>query len=527
MNVQMLPITKVTLPDDNVREDLGDLSELAASIKAQGMLEPILVREEGLLVVCGSRRVAAASVAGLKEVPAIVRPFTEQERLEAMIVENLQRASLTPLEEAKAFRRLGDDHGLKQTEIANHIGWSQALVSARLSLLDLPDTVQDLVGKGKVRLEAARQLSKLKDDPATVKRLAKKAAGKDGRLDWEVDQELAKRQRVKDLAKARKDLAKELKGSKIPVLELERGDEYGNKLVFAEGTAPVSDKRWMARDGYVVMDSEEHAKLPCHALAVSPNSLVAVEMCTDPGSHPDPLEDIESEEAERQAKLEAREEGKRVSTEARVAFLRGLMARPRKNLVTDVAWLVLDFDSYGYGFSGLQVPAAELLELELPAEAPEDETEEAPAPTPPSGLNDNEAGVLIRGFAEGSKVNKDRAVLAILFASLERDGILGRQGYRYLSLLVEEGHKASEFEKAQMTTYEAEPEDFYGDAYVDEAADLMEMLREAVGTGGGDEEPLDEIPGEIVAEDAPNGEAGPEGERAAAIADAIREEEGE
>lgn len=159
-----LPVDRLTPHPDNVRRNVGDVTELAKSIAGTGVLEPLLVLPAGddgcHLVVAGHRRLAAARKAGLSEVPAIVRDLTAAEVIEAMLVENLQRAEITPVEEARGYGRL-IELDTKVTDIARKVGRSQPHVKGRLDLLTLPDQVLDLVDVGDVTLTEAADMVKL------------------------------------------------------------------------------------------------------------------------------------------------------------------------------------------------------------------------------------------------------------------------------------------------------------------------------------------------------------------------------
>lgn len=119
--------------------DPASVEDLAASIAAQGILQPLLVTPDGV-VVAGHRRRLAAIKAGLVEVPVLMRELTEAEQLEIMLVENIQREDLSPVQEARAYRRLVDS-GMTQADVARRIGVNHARVQARLKLLELDDEV--------------------------------------------------------------------------------------------------------------------------------------------------------------------------------------------------------------------------------------------------------------------------------------------------------------------------------------------------------------------------------------------------
>jgi ParB family chromosome partitioning protein len=157
-DVTYVPVTDVIPAPDNPRESLGELDELVASIRTVGILQPlVVVRQEGpprFMIVCGERRWAAALESGLERVPVVVRELTEQQRVEAMLIENLQRSNFSRIEEARAFQHLLS-MGLTQVEIARRVGKSQSYVCRRLLLLALPEEVRARVDRGEVPVEQA------------------------------------------------------------------------------------------------------------------------------------------------------------------------------------------------------------------------------------------------------------------------------------------------------------------------------------------------------------------------------------
>lgn len=153
-----VPIDQIVLSGTNVREEVGDVSDLATSIKTYGLLQPPVVVEQAdrYVLICGHRRLAACRSIGMKEIPVEVRTdeLSERELLEVMVVENVQRKHLSPLEEGKAFERM-TERGLTQMQIGARIGKSQVYVSDRLMLLRLPEKVQRAVHVGDVGLARA------------------------------------------------------------------------------------------------------------------------------------------------------------------------------------------------------------------------------------------------------------------------------------------------------------------------------------------------------------------------------------
>jgi ParB family chromosome partitioning protein len=158
----MLPIGQIDPNRDQPRRSFDEegLKELAASIEAVGVLQPIIVAPSGdrFTIIAGERRYRASRLAGLDEIPAIVRDWDSQKRLEAALIENLQRDDLNPVEEAMGVRQLMDEAGLTQERAAERLGKSRPAVANLLRLLTLPDSVKQLLAEGKLSAGHARAL---------------------------------------------------------------------------------------------------------------------------------------------------------------------------------------------------------------------------------------------------------------------------------------------------------------------------------------------------------------------------------
>ena len=140
--------------------DPGRLAELAASIRASGIVQPILVRRRGerYQIIAGERRWRAAEVAGLASVPVSVREVPDEQLLELALVENVQRQELSPLEEAQAFQRLQGELGLSQEEIARRVGRDRTTVANTVRLLKLPRELRELLAQRRLDAGHARAL---------------------------------------------------------------------------------------------------------------------------------------------------------------------------------------------------------------------------------------------------------------------------------------------------------------------------------------------------------------------------------
>jgi ParB family chromosome partitioning protein len=154
--------------------DSSTLAELAASIREHGLIQPLIVTRAPLeaevtyTLIAGERRWRAAKMAGLSEVPVIVREATPQAMLEWALVENIQRADLNPLEEAAAYRALMDEFGLTQEQVAARVGKSRAAVANSVRLLNLAEPVKEALGTGQISEGHARALLSLPDEPSQV-----------------------------------------------------------------------------------------------------------------------------------------------------------------------------------------------------------------------------------------------------------------------------------------------------------------------------------------------------------------------
>lgn len=164
--VRTLPIDQISANPDQPRRhfDEADIAALAESIADKGVLQPILVRPSpkgsGYQIVAGERRWRAAQRARLHEIPALVRELTDRETLEIAIVENVQRADLDPVEEARAYRQLVDRFGHSQDEIARAVSKSRSHVANSMRLLTLPDSILTLLASGALSAGHARALIK-------------------------------------------------------------------------------------------------------------------------------------------------------------------------------------------------------------------------------------------------------------------------------------------------------------------------------------------------------------------------------
>jgi len=163
--IQEIPVAEIRPNPYQPRKTFPQqkMEELVASVRARGILSPVILRRwmDGYELVAGERRWRAAKEAGLKAVPALIKDVSSDEILEIALIENLQREDLNPLEEAEAYQRLIQDHGLTQEAIAHRVGRDRASISNSLRLLHLPPRLKEDLSNGALTMGHARALLSL------------------------------------------------------------------------------------------------------------------------------------------------------------------------------------------------------------------------------------------------------------------------------------------------------------------------------------------------------------------------------
>lgn len=201
------------------------LSELAESISKHGLLQPLLVRPlpmGGYQIVAGERRYRACRMAGITEVPVIIRELGDTETMEIALIENLQREDLTPIEEALGYQVLIDEHDFSQEEVAQSVGKSRPTVANALRLLKLPQSILDLVSDGKISAGHARALLTLEDEKL-MQELAEEIIKKD--LSVRQIEKICKQK-----PKPEKEEVPEKKPSFYSMVELALNESLGRKI---------------------------------------------------------------------------------------------------------------------------------------------------------------------------------------------------------------------------------------------------------------------------------------------------------
>jgi ParB family transcriptional regulator, chromosome partitioning protein len=163
---------------DQPRKKFDDdkIKELADSISTHGLLQPIIVKKESsgkYKIVAGERRYRASKIVGLKEVPVIIKDFDEKEILEIALIENIQRAELTAIEEAQGYQKLVGDYGYTQGELAATVGKSRSHIANLLRLNQLPESIKEMINDGRLSMGHARCLIGLDDAEEIAQRIIK------------------------------------------------------------------------------------------------------------------------------------------------------------------------------------------------------------------------------------------------------------------------------------------------------------------------------------------------------------------
>lgn len=368
-----LPVASIRAAADNVRADLGDLDDLAASIREVGVLQPILVyrvpgSNDAFEILAGARRHGAAEVAGALTIPAIVRPKPDEpSRVIAMLIENVQRLDLTPIDEARTFARL-EELGLTQVEIKARVHCSQSHVSKRLILLELPEPAQQMVLAKTLTIAEAVELAKLAvDAPDVLDQLLVDLPGMEGEdRRWAISEAVDDVERARKLATAEAEWA--AKG--IEILDnaqaarqhrlIETGS-WGGRLVLELTPAALN----------------KHEKEPCHAVCIriAIDDVRAEPYCTNVDRHgPDgdskikaakPTTSKSGKNADQVARDKRDTEIKRHRTEFVTAIVRS--KKLDRSRVTAIALRALALD----GYQGEHEKRAKLLGLDLNGRKPD------------------------------------------------------------------------------------------------------------------------------------------------------------
>lgn len=351
--LQEIKLSAIEAAPDNPRRQLGDLGELAASMKELGVLQPLVVtpRNGGFMVVCGHRRHAAAMKAKLSAVPAIVRDLDEAQRVKAMLIENCQREGLAAIEEARAYQTLVE-LGVSQRQIAADVGKAQSHVSKRLALLKLPEDVLTELDSGGITIGDAVTIAKLAGEPDRIARVLDRQSWQS--VEDAVEVELVSRERDKKIAV----LAAEAEAEGLKVVLFSGGGGYQAELpkgVFGIHRSPQYGK-------VLPLDPAKHADQPCHAVAIHPRTFDRVPVCTDRKNHPKAKTPDEKwrekrsspEDKEAAARREEEREQLTQAEEARLQFATDLFSRksavPKAVMVDFILRAMVEICKNGDGY---------------------------------------------------------------------------------------------------------------------------------------------------------------------------------
>lgn len=433
-----LAVDELVAHPENPRTDVGDVDALAASIRAAGILEPLIVTTarafaaedphlqptnlDAYVIIAGHRRVAAAREAGLTTVPCVVREdLVGPAAREAMLIENLHREDLTPVEEAQAFDQLRL-LGLSQRQIAERVGCNQSHISKRLDLLKLPPEYRRRIGDS-LTVQDALELAKLADHPGRLKDAISRK--------WE-PVATAVRRHLDEIEGERKAAAarEKLKAEGVKVVKSPGYSWWGQK------TQPLA---YLRDDGSLKLSDAEHAAEPCHAAVIGEGHRAGevTLVCTDPSRHGVTTVRGGSVKSARQETAERKQrEARKAAHTARVAHLSRLLTGPLdKALTTWALTEALHSAERGNSQDDRRL-AAQLLGY---VDATKDR-----------------AGDTVRRHAARDTTSLQRALLASLAAGIELEVAseyagawhfgADRPGRRYMELLIATGYTPSTHE---------------------------------------------------------------------------------
>lgn len=321
--LRFVDVDQLRAHPQNIRHDLGDLTDLVESIRQRGVRVPLQITTAGV-VVCGHRRLAAAREAGCTSVPCVAGEYSAAQQFEDMLIENLQRNGLTPLEEARGYQQLLD-LGEDVDAIASTVQTRAARIRERTALLQLPNRARAALQNGEITLGAATQLLKLREHPDLMERLvvdeldsdyAQARRGDESEREpvrsfYRVDHELQRLQEEKAIAEARARAEKQ-------GLTVVDEPSYNRKK---------SDPQKIgAGFEYLHVDAKAHVGKPCHAVAITRGGKL-VPVCTKPSKHAKEIAEARPAASRRSEPEPEPEDGVYDADDARFAFVQQLLQR--------------------------------------------------------------------------------------------------------------------------------------------------------------------------------------------------------
>jgi ParB family chromosome partitioning protein len=331
----------------NIRREIGDITELTASIATAGVVEPLIVAPNGtgatFTLLAGHRRLAAAKSAKLKTIPCLVREdlVDEQQQIETMLIENVQRSDLTPIEEAEAYQQLLAFDGYTQKRIAETTGRAARTITARLKLAKLPESTREKIHTGQLSLADATAMSELADDDKAIAEL--EAALGTHSFNWTLERLRRQREVEKVVAAA----AKKLQAAGVRVWTDSELADLRDKAIDDDDAAPEpwlyignpADEEYDLDDLPIAPDA--HADCPGHGAKVE-RSGETFYVCTEPARHADLLADKPEQPREDPAVV-AQREADRTARIEREANLEAAAVVRRRHLADNLDQVGRDF----------------------------------------------------------------------------------------------------------------------------------------------------------------------------------------
>src|SRR5437879_7975881 len=268
----------------NLRREIGDVSELAESMKTFGVLEPIVLApaldaEGGVVLIAGHRRRTAARKAGLSTIPAQLRHDLDSEakQMLAMLVENGRRRDLSPIEEARGYQQVLDLGDFTAAKIGKAIGVPTARIKGRVALTTLPEGVQEKIHAAQITLAEAEALAEFVDDTTAMKRLLRDVGSYN--FKFTVEQERRARERAAAVTQAKRDF------EKAGVRVIERPDGFHWSSQEKPGQSSMDPQAEAVEGQPVRFTPEDHrAVCPHHAVIVDTYNAEPIHVCTDPAA---------------------------------------------------------------------------------------------------------------------------------------------------------------------------------------------------------------------------------------------------
>ncbi len=432
-------ITKIHPDPDNLRDGVGDkqeFEELCTSVGQLGIITPVTLRPHDTqkghyILVAGFRRYSAANVVGLTKLPALIKPYTDDERVEAMLVENCRRTGLTPLEEARGFQALLDRPGWSQHKVAQRVGCDQGHVSRRVSLLKLTPTAQKALATEKINIGDALELVRIADDPKAVDEIVKTATRpKDRYYRPDIDDQVRSLEHEKKSKAALDEVRAEQERLGANLLGVH--DSYGGAPREFQGAKALSEVFGWDID---TKTRNAHAKEPCHGVVIVNHydKPKADGYCTDPKRHTkkgDSGLKVPDKRAAAEAKITPAQRAEREAKDLRRTFMRQALTvrTPSRPTIIDITMRRYIADAA----RDERQKMCDLLTIE---------------PLPGNGIGGKDWHNTIEQYIDASETNLLRACLAFAFVQGEwSDWNIGGR-VAHLAVLRQFGYELHDSEK--------------------------------------------------------------------------------